>query len=285
MDRVVHPRPRLPLPDLPGVRVLGLPHQAGQHPLLRRRPHPGGHGPGAPGRRPAHRRPHPAPRRGPGQADPPTGHPGRPRHRVRIGADGTRSRARAPGGPAGYVGGCRRPRRRRTPTSAARWRRPPTASAPPSTPSARSRTAGRSSTGWTTARPPGAATRRTRSTPRWATGCGTRRRARSCAASWSPGARSSWPGGRPHPAPTSSTWRPRQGSDTYGILSNRYLAEQARTTHYEVTVTVGDGVFSYEETTTIRHSRVTEVLEHTDRNTLHRVEAPGAHGEVSRHQQ
>ncbi|MGH9090149.1 MAG: heme-binding beta-barrel domain-containing protein [Acidimicrobiales bacterium] len=76
-----------------------------------------------------------------------------------------------------------------------------------------------------------------------------------------------------------------QGSDTYGILSNRYLAEQARTTHYEVTVTVGDGVFSYEETTTIRHSRVTEVLQHTDRNTLHRVEEPGAHGEVSRHRQ
>ena len=75
------------------------------------------------------------------------------------------------------------------------------------------------------------------------------------------------------------------GSDTYGILSNRYLAEQARTTAYEVTVTVGDGVFSYEETTTIRHSRVTEVLEHTDRNTLRRVEGPGPLGEVSRHPQ
>lgn len=61
------------------------------------------------------------------------------------------------------------------------------------------------------------------------------------------------------------------GSETYGILSNRYLAEQARTIRYEVTVTVGDGVFSYEETTTVRHSRVAELLEHTDRNTLRRV--------------
>lgn len=65
------------------------------------------------------------------------------------------------------------------------------------------------------------------------------------------------------------------GSDTYGILSNRYLAEQACTTRYEITVTVGDGVFSYEETTTIRHGRLPEVLEHTDRNSLRRVAEPG----------
>jgi hypothetical protein len=64
------------------------------------------------------------------------------------------------------------------------------------------------------------------------------------------------------------------GSETYGILSNPYLAVQARTVRYEVTVTVGDGVFSYEETSTIVHSRLAEVLEHTDRNTLRRVEGP-----------
>ena len=73
------------------------------------------------------------------------------------------------------------------------------------------------------------------------------------------------------------------GSDTYGILSNRYLAKEACTTHYEVTVTVGDGTFSYDETTTIRHGRLPEVLAHTDRNTLVRVDGPGPQGEVSRH--
>ena len=32
------------------------------------------------------------------------------------------------------------------------------------------------------------------------------------------------------------------GSETYGILSNRFLAEAARTTRYEVTITIGDGI-------------------------------------------
>jgi hypothetical protein len=41
---------------------------------------------------------------------------------------------------------------------------------------------------------------------------------------------------------------------------------------YEVTVTVGDGVFSYEETTVIEPGRLADTLLHTDRNTLHRIE-------------
>ena len=72
------------------------------------------------------------------------------------------------------------------------------------------------------------------------------------------------------------------GSATYGILSNRFLDEFARTTDYEVSVRLGEGSFSYEETATIVHGRLTEVLHHTDRNTLHRVGEPGPHGEVSR---
>lgn len=65
------------------------------------------------------------------------------------------------------------------------------------------------------------------------------------------------------------------GSETYGILSSRCLAEQARTVRYEVTVAVGDGAFSYEETSTIVHGCLGEVLEHTDRNTLRLLEGPG----------
>ena len=74
------------------------------------------------------------------------------------------------------------------------------------------------------------------------------------------------------------------GSETYGILSNRFLAEQARTTNYEVRITIGDGTFSYEETSTIRHGRMSEILLHTDRNVLQRVELPDTYGEVSVHQ-
>jgi hypothetical protein len=61
------------------------------------------------------------------------------------------------------------------------------------------------------------------------------------------------------------------GSESYGILSNRYLAEQARTSRYEVTVTIGDDTWSYEETSVIDVKRHGQVLEHTDLNTLHRV--------------
>ena len=62
------------------------------------------------------------------------------------------------------------------------------------------------------------------------------------------------------------------GSETYGVLSNRYLAEKARTTRYEVTVTIGDGEWSYEETTWVDVARLGKVMAHTDRNTLRRVE-------------
>jgi hypothetical protein len=67
--------------------------------------------------------------------------------------------------------------------------------------------------------------------------------------------------------------RAEAGSEIYGILSNRFLAQAARATLFEVLITVGDGTFSYEEATTIEHLRHPELLIHTDRNTLHRVEA------------
>lgn len=65
------------------------------------------------------------------------------------------------------------------------------------------------------------------------------------------------------------------GSDTYGILSNRFLAAAARTVRYQVTVTVGDGTYSYDESTVIEHARLAESLVHTDRNTLVKVAEPG----------
>ena len=58
----------------------------------------------------------------------------------------------------------------------------------------------------------------------------------------------------------------------FGILSNPYLAKAARTTRYVVTITIeGDDTWAYDETSTITHERHGDILEHTDRNRLHRV--------------
>jgi hypothetical protein len=84
---------------------------------------------------------------------------------------------------------------------------------------------------------------------------------------------------------TSFTMSAEVGSETFGILSNPFLAKAARTTRYEVTITLGDGTFTYDETTTIAHARVADLVIHTDRNTLHRVAGPDSHGEVSKHQE
>jgi hypothetical protein len=72
---------------------------------------------------------------------------------------------------------------------------------------------------------------------------------------------------------TTFTMTAEVGSETYGILSNRFLAANARSTSYAVTVSVDDdGTYSYEETTTMEHRRSPELVVHTDRNRLHRVE-------------
>jgi hypothetical protein len=71
---------------------------------------------------------------------------------------------------------------------------------------------------------------------------------------------------------TTFTLHSQVGSETYGILSNNFLAAQARTTRYEVTIDLSqDGVFAYEELSLIEHGKLPEHLSHTDRNTLHRI--------------
>jgi hypothetical protein len=62
------------------------------------------------------------------------------------------------------------------------------------------------------------------------------------------------------------------GSETYGVLSNVYLAKVARTSRFEVTITVGEDTWSYDETTMVELTKLDRVLSHTDRNTLNRVE-------------
>ncbi len=62
------------------------------------------------------------------------------------------------------------------------------------------------------------------------------------------------------------------GSQSYGILSNPYLSGAARTVLYQVTVDIGDDVWSYEQTTTVELAKLPGTpFAHTDRNTLKRV--------------
>ena len=62
-------------------------------------------------------------------------------------------------------------------------------------------------------------------------------------------------GGDAAPGDTSFTMTATVGDEVYGILSNRYLAEKARTREYTCTVTVIDAdTWSYEECTTYDHA-------------------------------
>jgi len=62
------------------------------------------------------------------------------------------------------------------------------------------------------------------------------------------------------------------GVHTYGILSNHFLEQNARTVRYEVTIdTSVDGEFTYTETSVIQHAKAPEAISHTDRNTLKRI--------------
>ena len=61
------------------------------------------------------------------------------------------------------------------------------------------------------------------------------------------------------------------GSQTYGILSNLYLDQNAKTLSFECTIKVDGDTFSYDETTVYEHYLNKEPVIHTDRNTLKRT--------------
>jgi hypothetical protein len=62
------------------------------------------------------------------------------------------------------------------------------------------------------------------------------------------------------------------GDETYGVLSNKYLAAAARTVLFTMDVTIGDGEYSYDETTVYDLARTGTRIEHTDHNTLRRID-------------
>jgi hypothetical protein len=77
-------------------------------------------------------------------------------------------------------------------------------------------------------------------------------------------------GGTAKAGDTSFSMEATVGDEAYGILSNKYLAEKARTKKYTCTVTVSGDTFSYDECTTYDHA-IGGTIAHTDANTLRRV--------------
>jgi hypothetical protein len=78
-------------------------------------------------------------------------------------------------------------------------------------------------------------------------------------------------GGTAGPDDTEFTLVGELGEQTYGVLENKYLNENASTVRYRCTITIGDGEWSYDEDTVLRMKEFDELYHHTDANTLLRV--------------
>ena len=61
------------------------------------------------------------------------------------------------------------------------------------------------------------------------------------------------------------------GAPQYTIGENRYLAKNASSLSYKVTIVLGEDTWSYDETTMLAMNEFGEPFAHTDHNTLHRV--------------
>ena len=71
---------------------------------------------------------------------------------------------------------------------------------------------------------------------------------------------------------TSFTLSAEAGHEQYAIGENTYLAANASTRSYQVTITInGDDTWSYDETTMLQMKEFAEPFAHTDANTLHRA--------------
>jgi len=63
-----------------------------------------------------------------------------------------------------------------------------------------------------------------------------------------------------------------QGHPQFSIGENSYLAKNASTLSYDVTITInGDGTWSYDETTMLQMKEFDEPFAHTDHNTVHKA--------------
>ena len=72
---------------------------------------------------------------------------------------------------------------------------------------------------------------------------------------------------------TTFTLAASAGDPKYGISVNGYLAENAATLSYRVTVSIqGDGTWAYDETSMLKLREMPDAFPHTDHNHLHRVD-------------
>src|ERR1035438_9333625 len=78
-------------------------------------------------------------------------------------------------------------------------------------------------------------------------------------------------GGIATPDATEFTLKATKGGSEYNVGENQYLAKNASTLSYEVTITAGEDTWSYDEVTTLRMNEFDEPFAHTDRNTMRRV--------------
>jgi len=78
-------------------------------------------------------------------------------------------------------------------------------------------------------------------------------------------------GGQADAEATTLTLKAAIGDAQYPIGEGRYLTANASSVSYETTITVGDGTWSYAETTMLRMKEFPDLLPHTDHNTLHKV--------------
>ena len=70
---------------------------------------------------------------------------------------------------------------------------------------------------------------------------------------------------------TEFTLSAAKGAELYTIGENQYLAKNASTLSYEVSITVVDGSWSYREDTVLKMNEFDEPFHHTDANTLRKV--------------
>ena len=75
-------------------------------------------------------------------------------------------------------------------------------------------------------------------------------------------------GGTADASATTFTMKASLGVLSYGILSNQYLDENAKTTSYDCTISIDGESFTYDETTVYEHYMSKEPIMHTDRNSM-----------------
>ncbi len=78
-------------------------------------------------------------------------------------------------------------------------------------------------------------------------------------------------GGTAVPDATSFTLSAKKDGGLYTIGENQYLAKNASSLSYEVTITTGPDTWTYAEMTMLQMKEFPEPFPHSDQNTLHRV--------------